>query len=225
MVRPAALRLPRGRSSCFESCMTRISVYIDGYNLYHAIHDTKQPHLKWLSLRELSKLLTHSISDASIREINYFSAYATWKADAYKRHRDYVAALKAENCNIILGKFKKNPAHCNKCGHSWFKHEEKETDVNLALKLLNDAHTDIYDHALVISADTDLAPAIRLVQEQFPHKNVTAVFPPGRHHVAALSNAASADIRISTKMLARCLLPQTLSFDGKTILRPNTYKN
>ena len=204
--------------------MTRISVYIDGYNLYHAIHDTQKPHLKWLSLLELSKLLTHNISDASINEVNYFSAYATWKPDAYKRHRDFISALKAENCNVILGNFKKKPSHCNKCGHTWQKHEEKETDVNLALKLLNDAHTDNFDHALVISADTDLAPAIRVVRNQFPHKEITAVFPPGRHHVAALSNAASSDIRISTKILARCLLPETLNNNGKTIQRPATYK-
>ena len=31
--------------------------YIDGFNLYHALHDMRQPKLKWLSLRAVAEKL------------------------------------------------------------------------------------------------------------------------------------------------------------------------
>jgi hypothetical protein len=35
----------------------RSTVYIDGFNLYHSIDDLGEPHLKWVNLYGLSKLL------------------------------------------------------------------------------------------------------------------------------------------------------------------------
>lgn len=223
MVSPAALRLPWGRSFCFRAYMKRVFAYIDGYNLYHAVHDTKQPHLKWLSLTKLANILVSNVPDASVYAVYYFSAYATWKPDAYKRHREYVAALKSEDVKVILGNFKTKPRFCKRCNASWFGHEEKETDVNIALRLLHDAAENNFDHALVISADTDLAPAIRFVREQFPDKHVTSVLPPGRQKVGALIKAANDHIRISVDMLARCLLSEVCYSDGQKVQRPTNY--
>ena len=44
--------------------------------------------------------------------------------------------------------------------------EEKGSDVNLAVHLVNDAWHDRYDVALVISNDSDLAEALHLVQSR-----------------------------------------------------------
>jgi len=46
------------------------------------------------------------------------------------------------------------------------KTEEKGSDVNLAVHLLNDAWLDKYDCAVVIPNDSDLAEPLRLVREQ-----------------------------------------------------------
>ena len=45
------------------------------------------------------------------------------------------------------------------------KTEEKGSDVNLAVHLLNDAWLDRYECAVVVSNDSDLAEATRLVKE------------------------------------------------------------
>lgn len=58
------------------------------------------------------------------------------------------------------------------------KSEEKGSDVNLATNLLNDAHLKLFDKAIVISNDSDLAEAIKIVKNQLklqimilnPHK-------------------------------------------------------
>jgi len=59
--------------------------------------------------------------------------------------------------NTILGNFKRKDRKRPKCFSKWTGHEEKETDVNIALYLL------------------DLAPAIRLVKKLFPKKCITTI--------------------------------------------------
>jgi uncharacterized LabA/DUF88 family protein len=41
------------------------------------------------------------------------------------------------------------------------KHEEKETDVNIAVEMFDAAHRDVFDDIYIVSADTDLAGAIK----------------------------------------------------------------
>ena len=86
--------------------MIRICVYIDGYNLYHAIDNLRDDKLKWLDLRKLmSNFVDPNIH--SLRDIYYFSAYATWKEKAHERHRLYEQALINSGVKTIMGKFKK----------------------------------------------------------------------------------------------------------------------
>jgi uncharacterized LabA/DUF88 family protein len=45
-------------------------------------------------------------------------------------------------------------------------YKEKGVDVRLALNLLEGAYEDMYDTALVISSDSDLAPAFEMVKRK-----------------------------------------------------------
>jgi uncharacterized LabA/DUF88 family protein len=58
------------------------------------------------------------------------------------------------------------------------KTEEKGSDVNLAVQLLNDAWRDSFDCAVVVSNDSDLAEAMRLVKVHHPQKLI-GLFTPG----------------------------------------------
>ena len=71
----------------------RVSVYVDGFNLYHAIKELciegcKQEHLKWVNLWDLSEKLVGE--DEEVTVVKYFSAYAKWLDDNYRRHQVYV---------------------------------------------------------------------------------------------------------------------------------------
>ena len=44
-------------------------------------------------------------------------------------------------------------------------YEEKETDVNIALKIFEDWIYDNYDKAIIVSWDSDIIPAIRRINE------------------------------------------------------------
>ena len=62
--------------------------------------------------------------------------------------------------------------------------EEKGSDVNLAVHLLNDAWLDLYDCAVVVSNDSDLAEAMRLVKRH-RGKLIGLVTPGNRGHRAS----------------------------------------
>jgi hypothetical protein len=88
----------------------RVSVYIDGFNLYHALDDLGESHLKWLDLWALSETLIRK--NEAVTTVKYFSAYATWMPASYRRHQRYVAALQAQGVQFIEGRFKEKPMQC-----------------------------------------------------------------------------------------------------------------
>ena len=60
-----------------------------------------------------------------------------------------------------MASFKAKDRKCSECGHVRKGHEEKETDVNIAVAMLNGAYHNEYDHAYWVSRDSDLTPVVR----------------------------------------------------------------
>jgi uncharacterized LabA/DUF88 family protein len=182
--------------------MTRIIAYIDGFNLYHAIHDLRRPALKWLDFKAL--VISLARDGETVIEVNYFSAYATWRPHAYQRHIEYVKALEHAGVKCIMGHFKSKQRTCRSCGALWTQHEEKETDVHLAARIVVDACEDRYDRAVLITADSDLVPALDIVKARFPKKQIFVATPPKRFgHARGLKPA----MEITAGRLAKCTLP------------------
>jgi uncharacterized LabA/DUF88 family protein len=189
----------------------RVISFIDGFNLYHAISTLRRPELKWTDLRALSKVFLKSHSEELV-SVYYFSAYAEHVSEAKQKcQKDYIKALELKSVKPILGHFKKKNRKCPDCNYQWIGHEEKETDVNIALFLLNLAYHDAFDRALVISNDSDLAPAIRMVRSEFPQKQITSVAPPRYHASHELVHASSDKTKIRVEHLERCSLPLVVS--------------
>ncbi len=63
---------------------------------------------------------------------------------------------------------------CRQCGNVWISYEEKETDVNIAVSLVADAAATASDIAMIISADSDLCPAIRTARSLNPGRGMSA---------------------------------------------------
>jgi uncharacterized LabA/DUF88 family protein len=199
--------------------MLRVIVYIDGFNLYHAVDNLKRPHLKWLDLRTLAESLLRK--DEQLKAVKYFSAYATWKPDAFARHRAYVAALESRGVEPLLGQFKQKPRRCRQCHSVWMSHEEKETDVQIATHMVADALTGEVDRLILISADTDLAPPIRMIAQLAPKCEVFVAAPPARFK---LCRALGPRLELSAGRMAKCLLAEVVEIGaGQTITRPKTY--
>ena len=214
----------------------RVVIFVDGFNLYHAIddldrhlttkrHTNTKHYLKWLDIWSLSKALIHPKNDLLVGGY-YFSAYAGWiTQDAQDHHRVYVEAVKSTGVVPVMGTFKKKPRNCPSCKHQWDGHEEKESDVNLAVYLVKLAYKGMFDKAIIYTADTDIAPAIRIVREAFPEKEIRVAIPERRlNRSKALEDAANGRIRVTESHFARNLFAERVVLaDGAEIERPKKY--
>jgi uncharacterized LabA/DUF88 family protein len=203
------------------AAMRHVITYVDGFNLYHAIDDLKKPHLKWLNLWDLAASICGR--NETLSQVYYFTALATWRSpDAIGRHREYIKASTHAGVTCVVGHFKEKHRKCRNCQASWMAHEEKETDVAIAAALVADAFRDRFKRALIISADSDLVPAIKCVRDHFPEKSVNVIAPPGRWgHARDLKPL----LEIAPGRIGKCLLPETASDkSGATIFRrPMSY--
>lgn len=216
---------------------TRVSCFIDGFNLYHAISDIDKPwkfdgnnwvsrkqYLKWVNLRGLAESFINNSAD-NLEDVFYFTALAYWRAKDKIRHQSYMSALGYYDVTTVLGSFKEKTKGCRACGASWKDHEEKESDVNLALYILNEAHKNTFDKALVVTADSDIGPAINLVLDQFPDKIVEILVPPKRFNITKGLRHRVRAHRIKEKHLKNNLLPEEIiGGDGNLVAkRPAKY--
>jgi uncharacterized LabA/DUF88 family protein len=98
-------------------------------------------------------------------------------------------------------------------------HEEKRTDVNIAIKLLIDAVEDRYDKALIISADSDLLPAIIAVRNCALEKELGVMFPIGRGNFE-LREKANFRRKMSEELLRQTQFPDKVPVGDEIIERP-----
>lgn len=155
----------------------KISIYIDGFNLYYG--QLKNTQYKWLNLHKMCSLL---FPHDEIISIKYFTAAIKIRKDKDQikttRQMLYWRALKTlPNLKIIEGIFLQHKVHMklvNKAGYAEvFKSEEKGTDVNIASHLINDAHNHIFEKAVVISNDSDLVTPKQIVTSELDLPVVT----------------------------------------------------
>lgn len=161
-----------------------------------------------------------------LESVFYFTAYPTWRKSACCRHELYVRALQVFDVTPVIGHFKEKNKTCLKCKTTWIAHEEKQSDVNLAIHLLHQAHLDAFDKALIISADSDLCTVIDLVLDTFPNKEIEILTPPNRYEIAREIRSRVNTKRIKQKHLKANLLPEVIYEDGSNnvlVKRPKEY--
>ncbi len=108
---------------------------------------------------------------------------------------------------------------CFRCKNTWRKKEEKKTDVNIAVRILEDAYDDRFDSAVVVSGDSDLTPPIKAVRRRFLNKRVVVAFPPQRHS-GELRRVADAWLAISDHYIRASRLPERVIIDGAVLTAP-----
>ena len=85
--------------------MKKVSVFIDGYNLYHDIDNLHKPHLKWINLFNLSQEFAKPSNGFEIIRVKFFTAPPIHRStESQNRYSLYIQALKCFNVEIIEGK-------------------------------------------------------------------------------------------------------------------------
>jgi hypothetical protein len=204
--------------------MATVIAYVDGFNLYHGLHQGYGRRYLWLDLQHLVQRVR---PQDQILAVRYFTAEMKDDPDGLARQRAYLAALKAHSTKVavVLGRYQTKKMTCRQCGSAWTSYEEKETDVNIAVALVADAAAFASDIALIISADSDLCPAIRTARSLNPGRRMIAAFPPRRSSFEIRSlirkpfTLAAADIRNS-------LLPEVVTDPASGLIykRPGKWR-
>ena len=150
-------------------------IYVDGFNLYYSIKETKY---KWLDLKALIE--SFSFKDCKISKIRYFTAKVTPNdrdPDVGKRQAIYLRALRTiPEIEIHFGLFRKrvikgkllaegNSLHEQIVKISKF--EEKGSDVNIATFMLIDCFQKACDVPILISNDSDLTEPLKYIKTTF----------------------------------------------------------
>ena len=203
----------------------RTSIYVDGFNLYFGA--LRHTSYKWLDLVSLCEKLLEPHNQIS--RVKYFTANVSPTAsdpDKAIHQQSYLKALSTvtPTIEIIKGQFtthqvtKKLVTPIGSIRHvEIYDRKEKGSDVNLAAHLLNDAWLDKFDCAIVVSADSDLAEAIRLVRRHHSTK-VVGVFFPTRTNSKELTACATFVRRITTAALAASQMPPNIA--GTKVHKP-----
>jgi len=204
----------------------RAAFYIDGFNLYHAIDELGKDHLKWLSYWKLCENLLSDPSEKVVKVV-WCTAKSKKSLDKGERHDRMVTAQKLGGVTVRLGHFIDETRDCRKCEDIWVHPTEKEGDINVAISLLRDAFRNEYDHAFLVTADSDQAATVRMFIEEFDNKKITIVAPPGRKRSEHLHNIANDTLRLTEDMLEKAVMPAIILSPTPRIIpnvrRPEKY--
>lgn len=166
----------------------RVRFYLDDLNFHYGV--AKKTGLRWLDLEALFRdILSQKLEQqVSVEKLTVFTA--TVSGDAKKRQQTYFGALKEHSeCTVFrLGKMKEvtkegplkesQDPHIDTCIKesqspliaTIYKPEEKQTDVNIAVSIVHDAHmvktSKEFDMACLISNDSDLSAALEVVTKE-----------------------------------------------------------
>ena len=163
--------------------MARTFVYVDGFNLYYRA--LRKTVYKWLDIAALCRASLPQSN--SIIRVNYYTAHISGRTDATApgRQHTYLRALQSlPVVQVHFGKFLANlkwaglaqppsfrpsfslpPSAAPEVAYVW-KTEEKGSDVNLGVHLVRDAFIHAFDEAAVLTNDTDLVEAVRIVTNE-----------------------------------------------------------
>ncbi len=167
-------------------------VYVDGYNLFYG--RLRNTPYKWLDPFILFQTIA-KIQDplSEITKIKYFTApvkanFSSHGQDSAKAQTTYHRALEyvyGDKIDIIYGyhtvemgyppRYKK-PIDKDDRVEIW-KFEEKQTDVNIALHMYRDAIIDSSKQQILVSNDSDLELALKLISEEKPDTILGLIIP------------------------------------------------
>lgn len=199
----------------------RTAVYVDGFNLYYGA--LKGTAYKWLDIQQLFQTVLGSSHDIVL--IRYFTAKVqstTNNPDIHIRQDAYLKALQhqAPKVQIHYGHFLRHRIMMENASPppdriAVWKTEEKGSDVNLAVHLLNDAWKNTFDCAIVVSNDSDLAETLLLARRECK-KTIGLITPgaPKRRTSKELGMHADFVRTIRESALRQSQLPQIIPGTG-----------
>ncbi len=197
---------------------SRTAVYVDGFNFYYWLKPTP---FRWVNVKQIAlNALRHASIRHEIVAVKYFTARVSrTAADPGKQIRQDIYLRAQQSISPEFGAYfgefrrqrKRMPLVTSNGGFGplaevWAT-EEKGSDVNLAVQLVNDAWANAFDLAVVVSNDSDLKPALQLVKHR--GKKV-GVLVRGDARVVSLRKASHFQVTMTEQHIRSALLPRAI---------------
>jgi uncharacterized LabA/DUF88 family protein len=218
-----------------DSKTLAVAALIDGFNLYHALDEydrgrdeaekTQYRKYKWLCLTSLVRRFVAPKTE-TLKLVEYFTTYTPWNLVKQGRHRRYVMAQLSMGVKVTFGEFKERRIRCKSdCKKEFSRWEEKQTDVNIATRLLELAQSQDFGKIILVTADSDQVPALKLAKKFSPEKVFASLVPIGRG-ANEIYRVCSPNYKMTEEHLKHSQLPDVLIWKSQNleIKKPDQYK-
>ena len=200
----------------------RVYCFVDGYNLYYSLFNFAEERDKkewvWCDLYQLVlQFIDEEIEE--ITKVYYCSSMYHQDDPQRKVQQAFMNYHKEQYTDRVFtpvwGQFKRKiqdkKVKCPDCGHE-FDHpfhsqQEKKTDINIAVLMLQGAYEKFYDKAILISGDTDFLPVLDHLKhlDKSLCKGYSILIPPGQY--SGFGNHAKQVRHIKKTHLKRATFP------------------
>jgi uncharacterized LabA/DUF88 family protein len=196
--------------------MAKVKVYIDGFNLYHAIDRIGDSRLKWISYHTLG--MSFLRQNEQLAGVSLFTAVWPYDYAKHLRHKNFIAAQRHFGVLVHEGNFVKPNKYCVTHERYCPFREEKQADVGIAVEIVRDALTSQVDRVVLVTADSDQIPTVKFVAS-LPDVKITLFAPPGRGREAReLGKLVTDRHELTLGRLLTCQMPKViLDTNGKTV--------
>ena len=167
--------------------MSKTVVYIDGQNFMYSVAEnlknagfvSDKQEVSSIDIPHLLKTILH-VNALEDTEIRYYGVSKIKQQKEYGEHMLAKSIKFADNLRKLKNSLAKYDVKyipcgrlrarelekCKQCGFEDYKFIEKGVDVGLAVDVVRDILKRGVEHVILISSDTDLVPAIRVVKDE-----------------------------------------------------------
>jgi uncharacterized LabA/DUF88 family protein len=150
----------------------RVCVFIDGANFYHQCRE----NLGRTDV-DIAAFVGWLVSNRTLVRTYFYTVRLTpdHAEEERKKQQKFLGALDhVPYLEVRMGKLVKRDTVCEDCGTRHEKYVEKGVDMRVGIDMLSAAAKKMYDTAILVSGDGDLAEAVRAVKELGLHVEVAA---------------------------------------------------
>lgn len=167
----------------------RVVFYVDGFNFYFGIKEMSKHQPDWRKFYwiDIVKFFSRFLADdEELIVVNYFTARPKNKGKRIRQDMlmNCNKAINGDKLKLHYGKYQDKSMTCradNGCGKEYMHWEEKQTDVSLAIKIIEDCHNNVCDKVVLVSGDSDFLPPLKLVKNYYHQVELSVFFPPFKY--------------------------------------------
>lgn len=165
----------------------KVNFYIDGFNFYYGLRGIVKHKPDWKKFYwiDIVAFCSAFLSEhEKIGKVMYFTSRPRSNEKMIRQNTLLRCnqKLNPEKLEIVYGRYANKQLKCNAsggCKRIYEDLEEKETDVNLAIRMIIDSYEKKCDKMVLMSGDTDFVPPLKEIKNKHKHIKTMILFPPG----------------------------------------------